>query len=160
MTSEWCIYLNSQIEVLLNELFVALGPVADAVVHFEHTRVPSKWQGRMTRVQPGPESSSVHSLSKVDLFCDNAHWLVLSKILLGQEILLEHQPGTLDILLFCVYLDGDSWRKKGVLSIRQSSSQELNFIIYEFNLHVMFVGDGGMTISPRTIKKSHPPKKH
>lgn len=113
VTSDWCIYLNSQIEVLLNEVFIALGPVADAVVHFEHTRFPSKWQGCVTSVQPGPESSSVHSLSKVDLFCDNAEWLFLSKTLLGQEILLEHQLGTLDILLFRVYLDGDSWSRKG-----------------------------------------------
>lgn len=108
MTSEWCIYLNSQIEVLLNKFFIALSPIANAVVDFEHTRVPSKWQWCVARMQLGPESSPVHSLSKVNLFCDNAYWLVLSKILPGQEILLKHQPGTLDILFFCIYLCWDS----------------------------------------------------
>lgn len=108
MMSDWCFYLDSQIEVLLNELFAGLGPVADAVVYFEHAGFPCENPGCPARVQPGPESPPMHSLPKVDLFCDDAHRMVLSKVLLRQEILLEHQPGTLDILFFSFYLYGGS----------------------------------------------------
>lgn len=106
--------LHSQMKVPLDQLLVVLGPVADGVVHFEHAGVSGQQQGRLARVQPGPEGSPVHPLPEVDLLRDDADRLVLSKVLAREEVLFEEQPGTLDVLLLILPdLCRHSWRTTG-----------------------------------------------
>ncbi|TNN85276.1 hypothetical protein EYF80_004298 [Liparis tanakae] len=45
----------------------------------------------------------------MDLLGDDAGGLVLSKVLVGQEILLENQLGTVDVLFFTSYFHGGGW---------------------------------------------------
>lgn len=68
-------------KVPLNQLLVILGPVADGIVYFKYTGVSGQQEGHLPRVQLGPERPPVHPLSEVDLFCDDAGRLVLSKVL-------------------------------------------------------------------------------
>lgn len=101
-------HLYGQGKVLLNELVVVFGPVADSIVYFEHAGVAGYQKVRLTRMQLGPESPPVHPLPKVGLFSDDADRLVLSKALVRQEILFEYQPGALDILFFTPHLNRGS----------------------------------------------------
>ena len=101
-------HLHGQTEVLLHQLIVVLGPVGDGRVHLQHADVPRLQLGHRAGLQLGPEGPPVHPLPEVDLLRDDASRLVLPKVLLGQEVLPEQQPGAADVLLVAHDVHGGS----------------------------------------------------
>ena len=80
----------------------------------QHADVPRLQLGHQAGLQLGPEGPPVHPLPEVDRLRDDAGHLVLPKVLLGQEVLPEQQPGAADVLLVAHDVDGGSWGKRPV----------------------------------------------
>lgn len=88
----------------------------------------------MSRLQLGPEGPSVHPFPKVALLRDYARRVFLSKELLSQEVLFEHEFGTVDILLFTDRLDWSSCKIQhisehwGIVQIQYSFTSYLTYM--------------------------------
>lgn len=84
-------YLQCQLVVLLNEVILALGPIGDGTVHFEHTGVARAEHWHQTLHHSAAESFPVHAFTKVELFCGYDSMQVPTKIAVPDEIFSEHQ---------------------------------------------------------------------
>lgn len=96
-------HLHSEVVVLLGDLVIVLGAVADGAVHFEHAGVSGVKQRRQASAHHCPECFPVHSLTKVILLGHDARMLLLSKILIGQDVVLKEERTARHILFFPIY---------------------------------------------------------
>lgn len=99
----FCSHLHSEVVVLLDDLVIALSAVADGAVHFEHAGMSRAKQMRRTSAHHRPERFPVHSLTKVSFLSHNTCVLLLSKVLISQDVILKEERSTRHILFLSVY---------------------------------------------------------
>lgn len=96
-------YLHSQAVVPLDHFVAVLGAIADGAVYFEHAGVSGAEQRCHAGAHHCSERSPVHSLTKMILLSHNARVLLLSKILISQNVILKEERSAGHVLFLPVY---------------------------------------------------------